>query len=126
MNDGDPSEPSESLQKCSIIYVSDCSSGESDDIYTGTAEAVSDPSDEGANDSNHSKSKACVEKQPLSTRSTNEPSEHSAEGLKEKKEKEEVCEEAVLRGKVLELENKEANSDVSVRGAPGLMDKLKE
>lgn len=124
---GDPSEPSKSFQKCSVPYVSDCSSGESDVTYNSTTKSVSDPSDKGANNSNDSTSKINVEKQQLLTGSTNDSSEHLAEGFREKKEKEDVCEEALLREKVLALENKRANSgDISVRGAAGLMDNLKE
>ncbi|XP_034165539.1 tudor and KH domain-containing protein isoform X2 [Pangasianodon hypophthalmus] len=116
MTDGDPSEPSKSLQKCSVSYVSECSSGESDVIYIGATKSVSDPSDKGANNSNDSTSKSNVKKQQLLKGSTNELSEHLAEVVREKKEKEEVCEEAMLREKVLDLENRKANSgDVSVR-----------
>lgn len=100
MVDGDPSEPSKSLQKCSVPYVSDCSSGESDIIYVGATKSVSDPSDKGANNSNDSTSMSNVNKKELFTEGISEPSE----GLRDKTEKEEVGEEAMPREKVLELE----------------------
>lgn len=122
---GDSSEPSKPLQKCSVPYVSDCSSGESDVTYSDTTKSVSDLADKGANNSRDSTSKINVEKELLLTGSTNDSSEQLAEGFGE--ENKEVCEEAMLREKVLELENKKANSgDVSVRGVAGLMDNLKE
>lgn len=122
---GDSSEPSKPLQKCSVPYVSDCSSGESDVTYSDTTKSVSDLADKGANNSRDSTSKINVEKELLLTGSTNDSSEQLAEGFGEKNK--EVCEEAMLREKVLELENKKANSgDVSVRGAAGLMDNLKQ
>lgn len=122
---GDSSEPSKPLQKCSVPYVSDCSSGESDVTYSDATKSVSDLADKGANNSRDSTSKINVEKELLLTGSTNDSSEQLAEGFGEKNK--EVCEEAMLREKVLELENKKANSgDVSVRGAAGLMDNLKE
>lgn len=123
MVDGDPSEPSKSLQKCSVSYVSDCSSGESDIIYVGATKSVSDPSDKGANNSNDSTSMSNVNKKELLTEGISE----SREGLRDKTEKEEVGEEAMPREKVLELENQKTNSgDISVRGAAGLMATLKK
>lgn len=123
MPDGDPSEPSKSHQKCSVTCVCDSSSSDSDVIYIGATKSMSDPSVNGANNSDDSTSKIKVKKQQLITGRTNVSSERLAEGLKEKKE--EVCEEAMLREKVLELENKKANSgDGSVRGAAGLMDNM--
>ncbi|XP_017339857.1 tudor and KH domain-containing protein isoform X1 [Ictalurus punctatus] len=114
MPDGDPSEPSKSHQKCSVTCVCDSSSSDSDVIYIGATKSMSDPSVNGANNSDDSTSKIKVKKQQLITGRTNVSSERLAEGLKEKKE--EVCEEAMLREKVLELENKKANSgDGSVR-----------
>lgn len=122
---GDPSEPNKPLQTCSVIYVSDCSSGESDEIYIGATQYISVPSDKEATNSVDSKSKTCVKKQPLLIANANESSEHLAEGLREKEE-EEICEEALLRERDMEHENKKANSDASVRGAAGEMDKLKQ
>lgn len=117
MPDGGPSKPSKPLQKCSVAYISNCSSDESDVIYVGATKSVSEPSDEAAENS-------CPTnvKRPLLTGGTNESSEHLAEGLREKNKKEEVCEEAVLKENILEHEN---SGDGSVRGAAGLMNNTK-
>lgn len=115
---GDPAEPYKPLQRCSVIYVSDCSSGERDDIYTGTTQSVSVLCDKEANKSVDSASKTCIKKQPLLIGNANESSEHRADGLREM-EKEEICEEDLLRERDMEHEKKKVNSDASVRGAAG-------
>ncbi|XP_027033305.1 tudor and KH domain-containing protein isoform X3 [Tachysurus fulvidraco] len=116
MVNGGPSKPSKSLQKCSLTYLSDCSSDESDIIYIRTTKAVSDPSDKGASNSKDSTSKINVKKQQLLTGGPSESPEHLNEGLRDKTEKEVVCEEAMPREKGLELANQKTNSgDISVR-----------
>lgn len=86
---------------------------------------MSDPSAKGADNPEDSTCRANVRKQLLLTGSASDSSEQLAEGLREAKETEKLHEEAMLREKVLELENKMANGgDVSV-GAAGLMANLK-
>ncbi|TSK14847.1 MBT domain-containing protein 1 [Bagarius yarrelli] len=114
MVDGDASEPSRSRQQCNITCVSDCSSDESDVIYIGSTKSVSG-SDIGAADSSQSTSKMKVKKQQLLTKTTSTPSEHPAEGLREKTEKNVLCEDAMLKEEVLEPKKQKVNSeDVSV------------